>query len=119
MSVETERSVWALAWMAGCADPDTVESPGAGFLRRVEAAVGEWIDEGGEVSTDSDRVHEIADDAPDVYTYPRWLQFVDLGAWDEDVEEITEHGDMTGRAGIALYMIATRLVIELVSEMSA
>jgi hypothetical protein len=34
-----ERTVWELARMAECSDPDTDSSPGADFLRAIESSV--------------------------------------------------------------------------------
>jgi hypothetical protein len=67
-----------------------------------------------------DAVHEIADAAPDVYTFTRWSEFVDLAAWQED---ISEYGDpagdnLTRAAGVALYMIAERLAVAIFETIS-
>lgn len=65
----------------------------------------------------SGQAHEIADGAPDVYTWTRWQEFAGTQAWQEDLSELGwEGGDLTEAAGIALYMIAQRLVAELAVE---
>ena len=111
-STET-RTVWQLARLADCFDPDAEDSPGGRFLRSVEADVLERSAYG----WDEEAVHEIADSAPAVYNSTRWAEFVDLGAWQEDVSEVAGGGeDMTTRAGLALYMIAERLVLALREE---
>lgn len=142
------QTTWQLARLAECADPDrhdgqgltptpdpaTVDpSPGATFLRHVEDGARElydrlrvdysgdgydWPDHVERWADYSGGVHEIADGAPDVYTYTRWREFVDLGAWEEDPSELMggEGSDLTGAAGVALYMIAERLAWALLRE---
>lgn len=120
-----------LSGRADCASPDSADSAGARMLSSVRDAVCEtleylstddlhkmsadpsdvgWLDDDGQL-------HQIADAAPDVYTYTRWLEFVDLAAWQEDTEEYgTDATDLTAAAGIALCVIAERLVTALVAE---
>lgn len=114
MTTDT-HTVWELARLAGCMDPDNAESPGARFLSRVaddyrEAIADEWYDD--------DSPHEIADSAVPVYTHERWQVFVDLGAYQEDISEYGDDygADLTGAAAVALYMIAERLVYALAQE---
>lgn len=103
-----------LARMAGCGDPDTADSAGSRFLFSVRDAVADAIDND---EMDEDTAHEIADSAPDVYTHQRWLEFVDLAAYQEDVSEYgPTDDDLTRLAGVALYAIAERLVAALVEE---
>jgi hypothetical protein len=125
-----EMNAYHLAEAVGCATPDTPESPGAVFLTSVRDRVLEAI---GDVDDDDlvklgdaleDTRHEIADNAPDVYTATRWAEFTDLGAYREDLSDIgfsavgapTIDGatDLTAAAGTALYSIAERLVSWLV-----
>ena len=54
------------------------------------------------------RISELADSAMTVYTHDIWLEFVDLCAYREDVEDLG--GDMNERATYALYSIAHRLM---------
>lgn len=113
----SDRTVWQLARLAECADPDTFESAGAKFLIHVEDAVAEALEAD---ELDEDRIHEIADSAPDVYTFQRWLEFVDLAAWQEDLDDYVPDpsmsNDMSAMAGVALYMIAERLVRALAED---
>lgn len=114
----TDRTVWQLARLAECADPDSQESEGAAFLRRVEASVSDVLQyaEGDEIDDYSQGIHEQADGCVPVYTAHRWTVFADLAAWQEDIEELGQPGDMTTAAGYALYMIAERLLSALVEE---
>jgi hypothetical protein len=62
--------------------------------------------------------HQIADDAPSVYTSRKWEQFTDLSAWSEDVSELAlDETDMDKLASIALYQIADRLLHALYNEL--
>ena len=132
-------TTWHLANLAGCGSPDrpdgigvsppadlsTVDpSPGAKFLRSVADDLAERI---AYVFADLDpagcdlarelegEVQEVADAAPSVYTFTRWQEFTDLAAWQEDATELgASADDLTGAAGVALYMIAERLALALV-----
>lgn len=105
-------NAFQLANMADCCSPDSHTSPGAELLLYVQRATADHLAEGG----DPEELHEIADGAPNVYTYQRWLQFTDLAAWQEEPEELGGTGeDMTTQAGICLYLIADRLAHALVN----
>lgn len=122
----TGLKVYELASLADCGSPAEGRSryrrawsPGAKFLSDVRDAVVEGIRCGNITDDDSwdDRgiAHEIADNAPDVYTYGRWREFTDLAAWQEENELGEGWGDdLTQAAGVALYQIADRLVHALV-----
>jgi hypothetical protein len=122
-----ERTVWNLARLAECADPERLDSPGADFLASVRDEVIERIQyvlaEGQTVGVDSfmdEHGTEIADLAPDVYTYKRWQEFVDLAAWQEDPSELgSASDDMTEAAGACLYLIADRLIRALLEDWEA
>lgn len=115
-----ELNAFQLASRADCSTPDSFTSAGATFLTHVRDRVVEAIegfDGDGKPDYDDIYGHEIADGAPDVYTYTRWAEFVDLGAYNEDPTELGwEDGDMTAAAGICLYLIAQRLVSALLDE---
>lgn len=107
-------TAYRLANMADCACPDNSESPGALFLRSIAFDYAERKEYG---EVDEDTAHEIADGAPSIYTYTRWQQFVDLGAWQEDLDELGgPTNDMEQNAGVCLYLIAARLVAALAAE---
>lgn len=103
--------VWELAEYAGCGTPDNSDSAGASFLKMLKHEFVEALTND-EDSIDDDRIHEIADDAPHVYTHNRWLEFVDLCAYQEDVSEYVDAAqtNLTDIAGVALYLIARRLL---------
>lgn len=115
-------NAYQLANRANCACPDALDSPGAKFLESVQDGVREAIDDAPDAQDAADldyngRLHEIADAAPDVYTYTRWQEFVDLAAWQEDLDEIGgTPDDMTDAAGVCLYLIAARLAHALADE---
>lgn len=123
----TSLNPYDLASMADCAAPSQgasrrrrTWSAGARFLSAVrDGVVGSIRD--GQITPDNhdsygrDVVAEIADGAPDVYTHARWLQFVDLAAYQEESDAVGEWpDDLTDVAGIALYQIAERLCVALV-----
>lgn len=97
---------YTLADLADCAGPDGETSPGAVLLLHVrddtveyynqypDATDGEW----------GDARFTIADQAPCVYTHNRWLEFIDLCAYNEDPTHLGGGGsDMTTDAGPALH----------------
>jgi hypothetical protein len=114
----TERTVFTLARMAGCADPDTSTSAGANYLRQIEAATEEAIGwhvdnhEPGDVDP-----AEIADGCVPMPTHEIWATFVDLAAYQED---ISEYGygtsDLEKLASVALYTIGARLAAAIIAE---
>ena len=110
---------YALANRADCLCPDGEDTPGARFLTAVRDDLIERLGyETPDEIRDGDTLHEIADGAPDCYTQVRWNEFVDLGAWEEDLSELGGPGpDMTVAAGMALYIIAERLVVTLLDEL--
>ena len=132
-------TTWHLANLAGCGSPDrpdgigvsppadlstVVPSPGALFLRSVADDLAERIayvfadldPAGCDLARElEEELYEVADAAPSVYTGARWAEFADLAAWDEDAAELgASADDLTGAAGVALYMIAERLARALV-----
>jgi hypothetical protein len=115
-----EYTANVLAVMAGCAAPDNSETAGAKFLASVrDGAVEAWprTEAGGGDEDRSDVAHEIADDAPDMYTHTRWLEFVDLCAYNEEPETDAWPANLTDAAAVALYQIADRLVHALFDEL--
>lgn len=117
-------TLYTLSYLAGCLAPDTDDSPGADFLSSVRASVVEsWGYVSDPTSEDeaADAIRGIADNAPSVYTHRRWEEFVDLGAYREDLSEfgfdVTADTDMFNLAGVALYLIAERLARVLWDEL--
>lgn len=113
----SKRTVWSLARLAGCGDPDSSESAGALFLTGIRDVV---VDEYDPEDPDSDeRWHEAADSAISVYTHSRWQQFVDLQAYAEDPTELGFDGtDMLEGAAACLYLIGYRLASLLWEELN-
>ncbi len=118
-----DLTTYHLANLADCASPDARDaygcipsadaspSPGAVFLRDVADAYDGARDDLSEHPYPEDLLHELADGAVPIYTHSRWQTFTDLCAYNED---LTEYGappaDMTDAAGLALYIIARRLL---------
>ena len=115
--METEmKTVWALARLADVYDPDEKDNPAARFLEGIAEDVADRLSYDPDGDPD-EWVHKIADLAVPVYTHERWQVFVDLGAYNEDPGELVGASeDLTALAGIALYMIASRLAEALIEE---
>lgn len=115
MTVDT-TNYYLLALKAGVPTPDE-GSAGADWLLRVGRAADELraVSRGILVDGDlDDNIAELADSLVPIYTADRWRVFVDLEAWTEDVEELTGAiVDLTDAAGVALYLIAERLLYAL------
>jgi hypothetical protein len=119
-----EWSVYRLANEADVMSPDSRDSAGSGMLDSVRSATIDAIDYADTDSTDDIRAietSEIADSGPSVYTHACWSQFVDLGAYREDISEWGEPdgSDLESIARLALYMVADRLaraIIEYVAD---
>lgn len=110
--------------LADCMSPDSKESPGALLLASVRDSVCDLIEDNftehatiEDFDRFEDEVFEIADQAPSIYTHQKWQEFVDLGAHQEDVEELGGgEGDMDKLGSIALFIIAERLTRNLVEK---
>jgi hypothetical protein len=120
-----------LSKLADCMSPDTGNSSGALMLYYVRDASVESVEYGdlhldGYERGNERPFREIAAGAPDVYSYPKWQEFVDLGAWQEEIARdvsddfvefalggLAEGMDRDGTQ--ALFMIADRLVRALVA----
>ena len=107
-----EWTAYRLANEADCQSPDSQESAGARFLTSIrDQIVDGWEYNDGQLDADGcdSLITETADNAPDVYTYTMWQEFVDLCAYQEDPTELGFDGsDMDQGARICLYMIAER-----------
>lgn len=122
----SELNAYQLAGMADVTSPDSLESAGAHFLTHIRDDVAErleWLASGDYADVTEpaefvsiirdldDWAYEIADGAPSIYTHEKFQQFFDLCAYQEDISELApDETDMEKMAGIALYMIAERLV---------
>jgi hypothetical protein len=120
------ETAYGLSADAECGSPDSHESAGAAFLVSVRDDILDRLTSFDaddreaflrDADTLEDVVHEVADGAVPIYTYPKWQAFVDLQAYEEDVTDLAaENADMESRAGTALYMIAERLASTLIAE---
>lgn len=132
------RSVPHLASLAECGCPPR-GSDGARFLSHVADetadALAEILDDLGPDAfagsivaavhkfrsgeDDDDLAREIADAAGDPVTVTRWAEFVDLAAWQEDLDLVDCNGlTLTEVAGVALREIARTLVDALAGEVA-
>ena len=112
-----EHTANGLAYIADCYSPDSTTSAGAALLLSVQDSVNcADITPQDTEDTMEDIVHEIADGAPDVYTHQMWLEFIDLGAYQEDVTEYGEPESMEHGARVALFIICERLAQALTVE---
>lgn len=116
-----DRTPFGLANDAGTIGPDATDSKGSEWLALVRDAAIECADwqreNDGTIDPWDD--HEIVDGLVPIYTYPRWLVFADLGAWQEDLDGLGGMpDDMTTAAGYALYLIADRLVSAILSDLA-
>jgi hypothetical protein len=105
-------NAYELAQKADRLVPDR-DGPGARFLDSVRDQV---LTSFHQNEMTDDALSEIADRVSDVYTYLRWQEFIDLGAWEEESESPLT-GSMTDMAGIVLYQIAYRLACVLRDEL--
>jgi len=107
--------VYRLSDMADCPEPS--DETGRLFLVSIR---NDFVDRAKHGYEDEDElIHEVADNAPSLYTHRMWCEFVELCAYREDVSDyVTNDTDMEQRARVALYMIAERLVRRLVEELA-
>lgn len=114
MTKTFEQNPYELARLAECFTPDRLDSAGAEFLRSVRIAV----EEASVTSTPDEvreEIFELVDGCVPNYTHPRWLTFVDLGAYEEDISDYSTE-NLTEAAGIALLTIGERLAFALVEQ---
>ena len=133
----TTHTTFQLARLADCGDPDVPDftsfdvpdaadpdapepSPGARFLHSVAVEVPNVRERVADGEDLGDVIHEVADAEVPIYTHQRWATFVDLAAYQEDLSEWSDTvavDDLErGVAGVALYMIAARLLYALVED---
>lgn len=123
----TNYTTYQLSRLAECGDPDVPDytsfphhqgephaepSPGAQFLHLV---ANDLEDAKERIASGEDRgdvVHELADADVPVYTHEMWKTFVDLTAYNEDISGYGGYfgDDLNKAAGVALFMIAERLL---------
>jgi len=117
--------VWTLASRVDCrVDTDAAQA----FLASVRDAIVGLTDE---ISADdwerevvedySGSRHEIADNAPDVYTWTLWQEFIGTAAytWDDDARDLECENagtSMEDRARLRLYLIADALAVSIAND---
>lgn len=118
-------SAYVLSDRADCSSPDSHTSDGAQFLGNLRDATIGHVDylrgEGADPdSVDwSDARYSITEEVePSIYTHARWMQFVDLEAYHQDIEDLGDGvTDMFDLAGLYLLEIAHTLVGSLLEEL--
>jgi hypothetical protein len=121
------RTPYWLAGNADCACPDDLDSPGALFLLGVQSDVVESVNwavehDGWDGDAVEDIAAEISDQRVPVYTNDLWATFVDLAAYNEDIDphnlvrSMVDGPVLEVGARLALYNIAERLATVLLNE---
>lgn len=132
---DLDLSPYRLAEGAQCASPDTSDSDGAVFLKRVQDSANEVDfsalvealqthngDASMAIQEFDETIWESADSDVPIYTHTLWKTFVDLAAYQEDDESgtIAHHlengGSLENVASTALFQIARRLLHSLVED---
>ncbi len=113
-----EHTAYELSDIADCGSPDSPDSPGAKFLLSVASDVAECLENG--IPPEDDAMNlapEIAESAVPIYTHEKWQVFVDLTAYNENIDDLGgTSGGMERGSNRALYIIAERLAINLFYE---
>jgi hypothetical protein len=102
-----------------CGTPDSSSSPGASLLIFVRDELVDYIEKNPTVAADElrDMQFELTDGAIDIATHSKWLQFVDLAAYQESPEMSETWGEfntLDKLADQALGQIVDRLFMALV-----
>lgn len=118
-----DMSVYYLADLADCGSPDASASPGGKFLDEIREALLEDIEDENNGETvlerlqyvlESGRDREVIQGAVDYRTHQMWLSFVDLCAYEEELDG--EYTDLESQCFAALEQIGQRLVSALTQE---
>jgi hypothetical protein len=100
-------NAYYMASFIDIATPASLSSKGAEFLDGLRYYLLAWFNENDEPVN----VGQVAEYAVPIYTHDTWETFVDLCAYNEDIEDwVDESMDMNQRASMALYSIAERYV---------
>lgn len=115
-----ELTAFALAELAACSAPDTLDSPGANLLLWVRDEVLRLWEafDGAPSARIYDELALVASKAPDQRSPQRWTEFVDLAAYNEEPEYGYWPDDLTETAGTALEQVADRLAKRLYTHLS-
>ena len=111
-------SAYALARLADCNDPDTLESDGAEFLKSIRDDVVETFENDNWSADTYATIWGIADSNVPIMTHDIAKAFIDLCAYNEDVSDyVTDGGtDLVRNMQVALYVIGERLAGALLEE---
>ncbi len=100
-------NAYYMASIIDSASPSSLSSKGAELLDDLRYYILEWLNNNDEPLD----VNQVANEALPIYTHDIWETFVDLCAYNEDIEVwVDENSDMNQQAGFALYVIAERFV---------
>ena len=108
LSFLKDLSVFDMARITECGQPDSAASPGVDLFMNAQLALIDWLE-----FPDDEVVPvvELADAAVTPYTHPLWLQFVDLCGYDEELaSEMALGSTMTQQAQYVLCTIAERFL---------
>lgn len=111
------KSVYELARLAECGDPDSVESAGAEFLKSVVEAVIEAFEYDSWGTYPEDTASQLADDCVPIWNYTVAQTWTDLTGWVIDADDLSEGvTDVIKLMSIALYVAGDRLARALFEE---
>lgn len=103
-------TAYSLAYMAECADPDTLDSIGAEYLKDIRNDVLETFENDAWGTYFEDTIGQLVDSCVPVMNHDIAKAFVDLCAYREDVSDYVDfNGDMIKLMQMALYVIGDRL----------
>lgn len=120
MSDMKDLSVDELTVLADCYSHPPANSPGAKFLLRVRDSFLAAYAKHSEFATlvnDFRRISLHVADFPEHQLKEKWQVFVDLGAWEEDVERQSAASTMNDRATQTLSRVAERLLYSLYEDL--
>lgn len=111
------KSVYELARLAECGDPDSADSVGAEFLKSVRDSVIEAFEYDSWGTYPEDTASQIADDSVPIWNYAIAQTWTDLTGWVIDAEDLSEGTtDTIKLMSLALYVAGDRLARALFEE---
>ena len=111
------KSVYELARLAECGDPDSADSVGAEFLKYVRDSVIEAFEYDSWGTYPEDTASQIADSCVPVWNYATAQTWTDLTGWVIDADDLSEGvTDVIKLMSLALYVAGDRLARALFEE---
>ena len=113
------KSVYELARLAECGDPDNAESAGAEFLKSVRDDVIESFEYDSWGTYPEDTISQISDSCVPVWNYTIAQTWTDLTGWIIDIDELVDGSDQRDTISLmslALYVAGDRLARALFEE---